>query len=57
VKKPSSVGGRPKQVAEFIEGNEGAGNFVGAIRHILSGHKTNMRHDGNGHGKHRKNGK
>jgi hypothetical protein len=57
VQKSNSVGGRPKQVAEFIEGKEAAGNFIGAMRHILSVHKTNIRQDGNGHEKRQKNGK
>jgi len=57
MQKSNSIGGRPKQVAEFIEGNEASSNFIGAMRHILSGHKTNTKHNGNGHGKHRKPGK
>jgi hypothetical protein len=54
MQKPNSIGGRPKQVAEFIEGNEASANFVGAMRHIFSGRKSNTKHNGNGHGKHRK---
>jgi hypothetical protein len=57
MQKPNSVGGRPKHVAEFIEGKEAAGNFLGAMRHILSTPKTHPQQNGSGHEKRQKNGK
>jgi hypothetical protein len=57
VQKSNSIGGRPKQVAEFIEGKQASDNFVGAMRNILSDHKTHTRQNENELGKSRKNGK
>jgi hypothetical protein len=57
VQKHNSAGGRPKQVAEFVEGKQAASNFVGAMRHILSGQKTNGKPHGSEFSKYRKNGK
>jgi hypothetical protein len=57
VQKPNSIGGRPKQVAEFIEGKQASANFVRAMRNILSSHKTHTKLNGNGHEKRLKNGK
>jgi hypothetical protein len=48
VQKHNSTGGRPKQVAEFIEGKPAAANFVGAMRQILSGQKTTAQQVGSG---------
>jgi hypothetical protein len=42
VQKHNSAGGRPKKVAEFIEGKPAVENFVGAMRQILSGKKTEL---------------
>jgi hypothetical protein len=47
VQKHNSTGGRPKQVAEFIEGKQAANNFLGAMRQILSGQKTAVQQIGN----------
>jgi hypothetical protein len=48
VQKHNSAGGRPKHVAEFIEGKQASSNFVGAMRQIVSGQKTGIQHAGNG---------
>jgi hypothetical protein len=57
VHKHNSIGGRPKQVAEFIEGKPATANFMGAMRHILSDHKTSPQVQHNELEKRRKNGK
>jgi hypothetical protein len=36
VHKTDSIGGRPKLVAEYVEGKQASTNFVGAMRRILS---------------------
>jgi len=53
VQKHNSAGGRPKHVAEFIEGKQASSNFVGAMRQILSSPKTIPQHIGNGSQKRR----
>jgi hypothetical protein len=45
--KHNSTGGRPKQVAEFIEGKQAATNFLGAMRQIVSGQKAVTQQIGN----------
>jgi hypothetical protein len=36
VHKTNSIGGRPKLVAEYVEGKQASTNFLGAMRRILS---------------------
>jgi hypothetical protein len=57
VHKHNSIGGRPKQVAEFIEGKAAAANFFGAMRQILSNPKANTEVQYNEPEKRRKTGK
>jgi hypothetical protein len=40
VSKHNSTGGRPKHVAEFVEGKQAATNFTDAMRQIISGQKN-----------------
>jgi hypothetical protein len=57
VHKHNPTGGRPKQVAEFIEGKPAASNFVGAMRQILSGQKPATHQIGSGFQKRHRLGK